>query len=791
MISSAPALDEGALWILGEGNSSDEASVVILIGSEKSYSPFSCAEKSDGVYRDPMSCTLHYRCSHGHREVYKCLDGYLFNAETLRCEEEVNVTCTTDTSSICKILGDGLYANYTTNCQDYFRCEGHILTSSYTCGAGFSFSTLARGCVATGDTTCIEPHCATTGNGFYILPGSSCRAYYHCDQGIRTDYICPPDTIYDRNKEACVPAGGLCYEPLCTGRVNGQYPDTSHQCERSFECSGGALQAVYSCPAGQLFNGHACLPADTVPCQAPESTAVAIQVPTSNPCKDLPDGSHTAALQDDCRSYILCKSGQNLATLRCPVGLRHDGRQCADAATTPCLSDCVHRSDGYYTDLLTGCRSYFYCLEGRMTERRTCAEGTLYNGHMCIPSQLFKCPLSSPTLPAIRSNKCALRSDGFHTVYASSCQDYYYCSEGKVILEGSCSLGQVWNGKTCVEHGKFLCKGPEPWPGCVGMEAGLYQDYNSRCHSYYYCENGNRTQLVCPQGQLFDGKMCVPADTYECPYIEPDVCSEKPDGYYSDIDSSCRSYFYCSKGYKFTYVCTGSYVFDGKECVDPSTYKCPYTSKACISLSNGYHYDTASGCRKYFYCSEGDKITTLTCAGNKVFNGQRCVEPADFQCPHQITENFCALQSDGLFPYAGSRCRRYIHCKDQKQISISTCPDGKVFDGSACVEAGITNACRSAAFEPSPSPDCTNMLNGFYQNYTSGCRSYFYCIDGMKTVLTCPGNELFNGQLCVSSNSYTCPPVPSTNIYPCSTNHTKEKTVQSGKYMILHIFPPT
>lgn len=65
--------------------------------------------------------TLCYRCSHGYQEVYKCLDGYLFNADTMRCEEEINVTCVDAASDPCKRQSDGVYANYSTNCQDYYR----------------------------------------------------------------------------------------------------------------------------------------------------------------------------------------------------------------------------------------------------------------------------------------------------------------------------------------------------------------------------------------------------------------------------------------------------------------------------------------------------------------------------------------------------------------------------------------------------------------------------------------------------------------------------------------------
>jgi hypothetical protein len=49
------------IQVLGEGNSSDEASVALLVGSQVAYLSFSCAKTVDGVYRDPSSCSLYYR----------------------------------------------------------------------------------------------------------------------------------------------------------------------------------------------------------------------------------------------------------------------------------------------------------------------------------------------------------------------------------------------------------------------------------------------------------------------------------------------------------------------------------------------------------------------------------------------------------------------------------------------------------------------------------------------------------------------------------------------------------
>ncbi|PSN39541.1 hypothetical protein C0J52_17522 [Blattella germanica] len=677
--------------------------------------------------------------------------------------------------------GDGIYANYSNNCQTYY---------SYTCGPGYSFSLVAQSCIPSNKVICVESHCAATGTGSYIIPGTGCQAYYQCYQGTRTDYVCPEDTIYDRHKKACIQNGGMCYEPLCTGRVNGHYSDTSHNCERSFECSGGVLKAVYGCPNGKLHNGHACLPADNVMCQSPDSTAVVIRPSSYNPCTTLSDGPHPLRDKNgDCRTYILCKDRKKFATLLCPIGQHFNGRHCTDNSKNPCASDCAHRPDGFYADLLSGCRNYFYCVEGQMTDQKTCTEGTVFDGNMCIPSQLFKCPIKND----YENNKCNSKEDGFHTDYASTCKHYYFCSEGKMLLQGACSEGQIWNGKTCVEQSTFICKSPEPWPGCIDMAEGLYQDYSSYCHYYYYCENGNRTLLSCPKDEIFDGKTCIPASSYKCPTIETDVCNKRVDGYYRDLDSNCRSYYYCSNGHKITYVCPGSFIFDGKECVDPSNYKCPFTSTDCLSQSNGYHYDKGSGCRNYFYCLDGDKITTLTCADNKIFDGQRCVESSDFNCPDYISDNFCSYQPDGLFPQAASRCQRYIHCKEKKLMSVLTCPDGKMFNGSICVEATSSDdSCISLSHKSSsPSPDCATMINGFYQNYTSNCNSYFYCINGMKTTLFCPGDEVFNGQLCVNRKFYTCPSSQTEPANPCLQNNARDESKSEKKELIVHIFPPT
>jgi hypothetical protein len=42
---------------------------------------------------------------------------------TGHCEEEMNVTCAEAIFDPCKRRGDGIYANFSTNCQDYYKYE--------------------------------------------------------------------------------------------------------------------------------------------------------------------------------------------------------------------------------------------------------------------------------------------------------------------------------------------------------------------------------------------------------------------------------------------------------------------------------------------------------------------------------------------------------------------------------------------------------------------------------------------------------------------------------------------
>lgn len=632
-------------------------------------------------------------------------------------------------------IGDGLQANYTSGCQQYYRCSGGNVKTSYNCPPGTAFQPAVRECVPQTDVPCVRHLCAPRDTAQYAAPGTQCQFYYKCEGGVAADFVCPSGTWFDTKKQDCTPAAGVCYEPVCTGQRDGRHPDSTQSCRRSLLCSGGSLAAVDS--SGDV-------PAR---CPSPRSTSVAFPITGKDRCAHLPDGRHPASAVR-CRDYVLCKDGETKASVRCPEAFHFDGEKCSPAATTPCVDGCSHRDNGFHVDLASGCREYFYCVNQSSLLVAMCPEGSLFDGQSCVPSTSYKCPVSA------EKNPCSKREDGFYRDY-KDCSSYIYCSSERVMLRESCGDDEVWNGKLCVKSGEFRCEGPEPWSGCAEKASGYYQDRNrdSDCKNYYHCKRGMKMSFSCSPGLIFDGEQCVRSETYTCPSLEKDSCDFKSDGYYPQTSGGCRAYYMCTNGYKVIYLCDESQMFNGEKCVSADDYKCPFQSEDCKGKSNGYHQDIQSNCRKYFFCENGEKLTTIQCSGSKIYNGQSCVNTKEYQCPVGQGNNPCLYNPDGHYVQSGTKCRKYFKCTDYKVIEHYTCPSGQVFDG---LDSCAVRNCSSQAI--------TCERDGFFLDLPSRCKAYHICTDKRKSTLQCEGNKVFNGQLCVPADTFPCPD-------ECSQNH--------------------
>lgn len=544
--------------------------------------------------------------------------------------------------------------------------------------------------------------------------------------------------------QLCVRTGGVCHELVCTGRVNGHYPDGSHDCRRSYYCVGGVLQALISCPTGTRYNGTSCHPAEHVKCPTSDKSAVDVHILPTDSCADLSNGFQTQE-DETCRGYLICHNGQTIAKLRCAPGDHFNGVKCAPARNSTCVSYCDGKPDGYISDMRRQCRGYVHCVNGKVVEELSCRDGLLFNGKSCVSALLYQCPLP------FKKNICSSLKDGYHIDYMSSCKEYFYCHQGQQLLRSACRDDKVWNGSDCVATSDFYCRGPELWPGCSGKETGLYSDLSqsAKCKYYNYCSDNKRVQLRCPDGFVFDGKGCVTENSFACPITDTD-CNNKKDAYYYDTKSGCRSYFYCSEGQKLTYICPENHVFNGSECVEQKYSNCTTGSNICSNKTNGYHADEESGCHNYMYCLQGVLITSFECPDDYVFDGKKCIQFKLQNCPN--TKQSCVGAEDGLYSEPNSQCTSYFKCAERKKTKTFTCREGKVFNGVKCVKY----LCPSKNLQLRRKEDCVGRL-GFFQDYNSRCTKYYFCINGVKTVLSCKIGQVFNGELCTSEKNYTCP----------------------------------
>lgn len=343
----------------------------------------------------------------------------------------------------------------------------------------------------------------------------------------------------------------ICYESTCQGKHDGYYPDTSQACRRYFQCKGGKVVSYENCRPGLLHDGRTCDYAEKVKCEPPKTLAR--------------------------RSYA--------------------------------ANECSLLSDAFHADESSlDCKSYIKCFNGKLSKHR-CQTATVFNPQEqnCVPEPLYDCP-KSPRLEKL----CKGKSDGLQIDPRGGCRNYVKCSRGIAVQFDECAKGQVFdaNRRTCSASSSTQCHHETRSNECSNLEMGFYQDRSleSSCRNYFYCYNGRKTTLSCRTGQLFNGETCVDERVYTCPNLDADSCDTKENGYYKDDNLDCRSYFLCSSYRKYSFFCQNGQAFDGSKCVTKRHVELCSRQSDCASKPDGYYQDLKSGCMKYFYCKQGDKV---------------------------------------------------------------------------------------------------------------------------------------------------------------------------------------
>jgi len=315
-----------------------------------------------------------------------------------------------------------------------------------------------------------------------------CTKFYVCDgYGKGREEKCPPKQNFFPSLGVCVWAYTYSCKAknFCMGRKDGNYANPNN-CSTFYACANG-LTHVMKCPSNLRYNQktNRCDWPSNVACkdqpsQAPPvaTTSAPVQTTTapkqgSSFCLGKKDGDYQNL--KDCASFYKC-SNNITHIMKCPSGLWFNpvndtcdypknvacgpatiqnkrevlldmlDSQFADPEP-PSPSLCKGRVAGSYQDPFS-CQKYVVCDgDGEGVEKR-CPKHTNYHPRyrICVWAYLYSC--SDP-------NFCADKEDGNYK-NENNCFSYYACS-GKLTYSMNCPKGLHFDGKDCVNSGKFQC----------------------------------------------------------------------------------------------------------------------------------------------------------------------------------------------------------------------------------------------------------------------------------------------------------------------------------------------
>ncbi|GBM46627.1 hypothetical protein AVEN_181206-1, partial [Araneus ventricosus] len=519
---------------------------------------FKCPKWS-GLHKHEYYCHLYYSCQNKKAQLFMCPPGMLFDEHSQNCAYRGNVDCKKRIDPNANgddEIDEQLDPNEPTyECQDMKGVSPHPLMCNkyircwygygdvYVCPKGYMFDTDLLSCQPKKFVYCderIDPigyddeenPILVDDNPYYFCPESKgrfrhevCAMYYECVMDKAMLYSCPPDKLFDAQKETCREASEVsCNDDIdndildedfiCPAR-EGVFKDEA-DCGSYYKCKRGRAQRL-RCAEGELFD------TDWKSCAEEEEVTCGDRLHPNDDPEDENDDNVVDAKPD-----YMCEKRFGRFTHQEVCNWYY---QCRDG--NPSVRVC--RNGRYYDVTSNSCQDEVDCGNRRPDDEQ----------RPTIKPEVFVCPSKSGKYPHERDcsafYKCDKRKYKIH-----------YCSEGKLYNERK---------KTCESENKVTCGSrihpdldpEEPEDKVVDPHPYYYCDKNfgrrhheDYCNWYYQCSDGQPSVRECRKGRRYDwyrGK-CVEKDEVSC--------DGKPDYERDDEDKVIDPFpnFWCGDHYK-------------------------------------------------------------------------------------------------------------------------------------------------------------------------------------------------------------------------------------------------
>ncbi|XP_039966146.1 peritrophin-44-like [Bactrocera tryoni] len=278
-------------------------------------------------------------------------------------------------------------------------------------------------------------------------------------------------------------------------------------CQGWGACEDGVLKATGNCSDGYLYDSKKgiCNYASKVTCGTS----------AQNICENSDDNT-LVAQPSDCTQYCYCKNKTIMGCTKCPNNQLYNPSlgTCVNTYTCPADSICRLIPNNEFAGSET-CGNYLRCLDGSGTES-ACKTG-YFNALTGKCQTTNPCSTVSTSTLAPDTTICSkytLTSGPQYFADDSTCYGYYTCdSTTGTGIWRSCPYTFNFDSttSTCVQANQVKCLKNR----CANINLTFVTDPSSSCEKYYYCSDGQQstTSTSCPtNAPYFDEVLqaCVP-----------------------------------------------------------------------------------------------------------------------------------------------------------------------------------------------------------------------------------------------------------------------------------------
>ncbi|XP_022240826.1 uncharacterized protein LOC111085628 [Limulus polyphemus] len=731
---------------------------------QKTDSTFSCREKLNGIYSaGALSCRLFYICANEYAFSYMCPENLMYNFRTESCDDPIRVNCqqvqdpwTEDNDDFsCSLKTDGMYPDYSTNCQKYFICENGQKMTVY-CPKHHLFNTLTMVCELESQVKCRLPLYDE-----YQVPQENVKEHVITNER-RSNNSTIDQSHKNDSSEGFKPIG---------------FTETQNK-TNAFSNEKNLRNETRLTNEKQPYHGKMFTEKDSIyqrdemmkETNYPFFSDVLVTTRVPNDYEyfnyeiyDIPE-SYSAKVEKEGETYgkyhrVMVIAG--IAQDKTKDGVRDETFYETQLPYERLEYDDVNRYDTPYN---------VETEDGTVVERPRIATTTtsiLKEGleYFRNTAQLVGLGNTNETNSVVKDVKekysvtPSMRSR--ISPPSSSSSEYEGGSQEPSINKSNIksqpneSASQKYYFPVTKTSSQENTLSPLR-KSTLGEEASLFPRSTRRPHTVTYRLIHHTSLPAIINPPLSTQQYSIGETDFSSSSIRQSdetasdssltnehgfECPEGETGFFPDYESGCKQFHICYRNIKKTYSCPSVLLFnpESKNCDLPKNVFCqtPKLSSVkdmkCEERMNGYYPDFKSGCRQYYACFQ-DQVFLYTCSTGKLFN------PRTMAC--DLAETVLCVNPE------------------KPTTDITMRPKASNVVDKMSKPAHVHGVPHRFLF------DCSNKPDGFYPDYARSCHVFYRCKDGKKISHYCKQGFLFNADLgiCDFEENVTCTSPTNDNV---------------------------